>query len=108
MNMISPIRQTEMPAIDVFERIHSAVQRMGDAMGIDGQFRLAYEARAGQPPLAYITHWFKPDIYAFPQCVPACGRGGHQTGSLATALDELDRYVNQHAARSTIPAIAAE
>ncbi|PWC96917.1 hypothetical protein [Azospirillum sp. TSO5] len=105
MNMISPIRQPEMPAIEVFERMAAAAKRMGDAIGIDGYFRLAYEVHKNGAVDASIHHWYKPDQYAFPKCVTACADGSYQNGSLANALDELDRYVDEHA---TIPAIAAE
>lgn len=105
MNMISPIRQPEPPAFDVFERITAAARQMGGAMGIDGHFRLAYEVKQDGRVQAYIHHWFKPDPYAFPKCVSACSTGGYHTGTLANALDELDRYVAEHA---PITAIAAE
>lgn len=98
MNMMSPIRQPEMPAFDALERIKQAAARMGDAMGIDGQFRFAYGVTQDGRSECFLIHAFKPDEYATAEkAVVVLGDDGRAFGSLDFVLAALERYVAERA-----------
>lgn len=92
MNMLSPI-DAQPSAIEVLTRMKAAHAAMGGA----GRFSLTYSV--GADVECYATHWFRPDPHAFEDCRTITA------GTLAECLAGIERYA---AARSTVPAIAAE
>lgn len=83
---------TTTTADEVNRRLKAAGQQIGR-----GRFCFTFDPDGRDE--CFITHWFKPDPYAFEDCKSVAA------GPLRTCLDELDRYV---AANAPAQLMAAE